>query len=356
MSLVKRRVSAKKVAANQANARKSTGPKTAEGKARVALNGLKGGAYAQAYTVQRLLMRHRGDEPKDFEQLHQGLVDSWHPDDAMQTMVVKTIADKTWEKLELRHDSMESRLTAFQLDQIEGQRQKLRARRWDAGSVPGLGVRPGLWLAEDSPQKFRDIHEALNQIQEWFENEDGLAVYPRVMDVLYGDLSTRAGRRIDKLIGSVINDDRSSVLTNAKRELPQWIAQERRDVQREQELYQREMMLRTRRPHLSEKELAAREAALDRQIAEQARLLIQLKSKRALWANEPEASETAEGVTGPAAAPSTDPATHSLTGEQPRPTGSEGEESVASGVLPSKTAKKPPKRHPKPISSVESAA
>ena len=118
MSLVKRRVSARKVAANQANAQKSTGPKTAEGKARVALNGLKGGAYAKSDTILRLIMRRRGEEPKDFEQVHQDLVDSWHPDDAMQAMVVKTIADKTWEKLELRRESLESQLTAFQCGQI----------------------------------------------------------------------------------------------------------------------------------------------------------------------------------------------------------------------------------------------
>ncbi len=172
MSLVKRRVSASKVAANQANAQKSTGPKTAEGKARVALNGLKGGAYAKGDRVLRLVMRRRGEEPKDFEQVHQDLVDSWHPDDAMQAMVVRTIADKTWEKLELRSESLESQLTAFQCGQIERQREKLRSRRWQPGTVPGPGVRPGLWLATDSPQKFREIYQALDQLQEWCENRE----------------------------------------------------------------------------------------------------------------------------------------------------------------------------------------
>jgi len=55
MSLIKRRVSEKRLAANRANARKSTGPKTTEGKARVALNGLKSGAYTKADSILRLI-------------------------------------------------------------------------------------------------------------------------------------------------------------------------------------------------------------------------------------------------------------------------------------------------------------
>jgi len=346
MSLVKRGVSARKVAANQANARKSTGPKTAEGKARVALNGLKGGAYAKADSLLRLLMLRRGEEPKDFETVHQDLVDSWHPDDAMEAMVVKTMADKTWEKLDLRHDSLESRLTTFQCDQIEGQRQRLLARRWQPGTVPGPGESPGLWLAEDSPQKFRDIYQALDHLQEWAENDDCPHEYPETMDMLYGDLRTRAGQRIRELfIEMVTEDEPPAVRMKAQRELPKWIARERRDVRREQELYQRELVLRTRRPHLSEKELVAREAALDLQIAEQARLLLQLKSKRYLRAPQPEAGEAAS----PAVAPTTGPATR----EQARPRGSRGEESGAPGAV----IAKPPQNGPaNPIGSLESTA
>ena len=353
MSLIKRRVSERKVAANQANARKSTGPKTAEGKARVALNGLKGGAYAKADSVLRLMMHRKGEEPKEFEQVHQDLVDSWHPDDSMQAMVVKTITDKTWEKLELRRDALESRLTAFQCEQIEGQRQKLLARRWQPGSVPGPGERPGLWLAEDSPQKFRETYQALDHIQEWAENDDCPSEYPETMDLLYGDLRTRAGQRIRELFIEMVSEDEPpAVRRKAQRELPKWIAQERRDVQREQELYQRELVLRTRRPHLSEKELVAREAALDRQIAEQARLLLQLKSKRFLWAPQPEAGEAAVGqAVAAGTGPVTGPATAPVTGEQARPAGGEGEEFVASGAV---IAKRRQNGEAKPIGTVES--
>ena len=347
MSLVKGKVSAKKVAANQANAQKSTGPKTEEGKARVALNGLKGGAYARSDRFLRLLMRRRGDEPEDFEQVHQDLVDSWHPDDAMQAMVVSTITDKTLEKLGLRRESLESQLTAFQCGQIEAQRRKLRARRWLPGTVPGPGMKPSLWLANDSPQKFRKIYQALNQLQEWCENRENPYECDRTLDTLYGDLPTRAGQRIMELFGLFSDDEAPVISDKAWEELPRWIAQERRDVQREQELYQREVALLTQRPNFPEKELQARETALDRQIAEQSRLLLQLKSKRSLWALQREADEAA----GPATAPANSPVTRESSTEKAEPMGRESEESeVSDGVI----AEAVKNGEAKPIGNVES--
>jgi hypothetical protein len=48
MSSVHHEASEKQLAANQANAQKSTGPEDAQGKARAALNAIKHGAYARA--------------------------------------------------------------------------------------------------------------------------------------------------------------------------------------------------------------------------------------------------------------------------------------------------------------------
>src|SRR5271157_761202 len=106
--MTEREVSPKRVAANQANCQKSTGPKTPEGKARVSLNALKTGAYAKADNAMRQIMLRRGENPADFEQLHQGLNEGWHPDDVMQEMAVKTIAEKSWDKAQLRAAWLES--------------------------------------------------------------------------------------------------------------------------------------------------------------------------------------------------------------------------------------------------------
>lgn len=65
------------------------------------------------------------------------------------------------------------------------------------------------------------------------------------------------------------------------RELPKWIAQERRDVQQERDLCQRERGLRAKvAANLTGEQEASKEAALARQLAEETLLLLQLKAKR----------------------------------------------------------------------------
>jgi len=71
MSLVDRESTPARVAASQANGKKGKGPATPEGKARVSLNALKTGAYAKTDRARREVMLRRGENPDDFELLHQ---------------------------------------------------------------------------------------------------------------------------------------------------------------------------------------------------------------------------------------------------------------------------------------------
>jgi len=70
-------VPTKRVAANQANCQKSTGPKTPDGKARASLNSLKTGAYARTDSALRQIMLKSGENPADFEQLQEGLAEDF---------------------------------------------------------------------------------------------------------------------------------------------------------------------------------------------------------------------------------------------------------------------------------------
>jgi hypothetical protein len=70
-----------------------------------------------------------------------------------------------------------------------------------------------------------------------------------------------------------------------------WFQQERSDVERKRQLYQREMTMKgNAAPNLTEEEVAKKEAALERQIGEHTRLLLQLKTKRSQrsekWVNQ----------------------------------------------------------------------
>jgi hypothetical protein len=294
MSKRNHQVSDRQMAANHSNAQKSTGPKTLRGKARVALNAIKHGAYVKADNVRRQLMAQRGEDPAEYEQLHQDLIDSCQPEDALQAMAVKTIGDKTWDKLKLRRTLLEWQLGSAQLSQARFQRQLLAGRRW-----PGVrpGTNRGLCGTKDSPEKFIDILQCLERLQGWFEKETCPDEYPEVMEKLYGEFPTPAGLKIREWFMQFFADDQAQC-QEARQELPKWIAREKSDVEPDRELYRRELALRNcEGASTTEDEVAAKETALERQIAEQTRLLLQLKSKRSLW-GEGSAAEEAEASEG----------------------------------------------------------
>jgi len=322
MSTAHHEVSAQQVAANQSNAQKSTGPRTPEGKARVALNAIKHGAYAKADHVRRQIMARRGEDPAEYEQLHQDLVDSCQPDDALQAMVVKTIGDKAWQKLQLRRAFMDRQLGSLQLTQARFERRQHAARRWPVGGYPRADQ--GLCGSKDSPEKFEQILEHLDRLQEWFEQETCPDEYPGVMGALYGEFPTLAGQQIRAWFIQFFEEDEAKI-QEAREELPKWIAKEKRDVLQDRELYHRELALRSYDgPGMPEETVMAREAVLERQMTEHTRLLLQLKSKRSLWGSDSEAAEMVQGGTdGP-------PAKESLQPQAPEAEGAAGKQKLES--------------------------
>ena len=74
---------------NRVNARRSTGPKSPAGKAVVAKNAVRHGAYSEALTM--LL-----ENPEDFAALHAGLVADLHPEGPMEKNLVDRMASLWW--------------------------------------------------------------------------------------------------------------------------------------------------------------------------------------------------------------------------------------------------------------------
>src|SRR5215831_1561755 len=68
--------------ANRLNAKKSTGPKTEEGKQKASRNAIKHGFLAQLVPA----------EQTDFHQMLDGLIECLHPTDQMQSLLVEQIA------------------------------------------------------------------------------------------------------------------------------------------------------------------------------------------------------------------------------------------------------------------------
>jgi len=81
------------VAANRENALKSTGPRTEAGKAVAKRNALKYGVYSNDLILRHGLIR---EDPDQFEQLHQSLVDDLNPEGAMESILVEKIAVSLW--------------------------------------------------------------------------------------------------------------------------------------------------------------------------------------------------------------------------------------------------------------------
>jgi len=280
MSSVEREMSPAQVAASQANGKKSKGPKTPEGKARVSLNALKTGAYAKSDKARREIMVRKGENPADFEQLHQEFTEEWQPGYVTEAMLVKTIAEKSFDLAQLRAAWTESQLNSLRIAEIQAQRQELLTRRWLPGQPAVKREAGGLWLAKDSPSKFKGILDRLDLIEKWCEAQTCPEEYSPTMRELYGECPSLAGEKIRLLVMDYFGDD-DAAMGNAAEELPKWFEQERKDVELERDLYQREMTHREKAvPNLTEEYVDKKEAALERQIREHTRLLMQLKKTR----------------------------------------------------------------------------
>jgi len=80
---------------NRQNARHSTGPRTVEGKAVVSRNALRHGGYASSSEA----VQHLGEDPAEFEALHDGLVESLLPQGVLEHELVGKMASSWWRML-----------------------------------------------------------------------------------------------------------------------------------------------------------------------------------------------------------------------------------------------------------------
>jgi hypothetical protein len=81
--------SEKQVAANLANAKPSTGPKTKEGKSRSRINAWKHGLTAQTVTIA-------AEDPQKFEALRKQLWEEFQPTPGMESLLLDRLAVRAW--------------------------------------------------------------------------------------------------------------------------------------------------------------------------------------------------------------------------------------------------------------------
>ncbi len=279
----KKTVTPGQLAANRANALKSTGPRTPEGKNRVSLNSLRHGLYSSLDTRLRLALERRGDDPQEYEQLHKSLMEAWRPDDPMQELIVEDLADLFWLKRVSRRAVALRQGQEAEQDDIK----RTKARLWAGAGTNTSDSDSWKWSgwrrAEASPQKFEALGLLLDELEERVEKCNWSEKRAReIFDHLY-HWSTGLGEKIMQLFWSLAGQE--STDSEQRKALKDLIQQERASVAEEQQLYERERSQRIEQsPEHELKPLTftwarmlSQNAALDYQIAGKVRLLMQLK-------------------------------------------------------------------------------
>lgn len=137
--------SARKIAANRANAQHSTGPQTLQGKQKTRYNATRHGLAGKQVVID-------GEDPGRYEALRRDLIDAYQPANAAELMLVEEIAQNYW------------RL------------QRARAMEAETFNLSGNGTGP-LIAMNRGPEEFdrirrymitieRAYHRAIDQLQE----------------------------------------------------------------------------------------------------------------------------------------------------------------------------------------------
>jgi len=108
------------IQANRANARKSTGPRTAEGKAVVAQNAVKHGLRAEQMVI-------KGEDPGQFESYREQMLGELRPDGALESMLAERAVGLAWRLR--RAERLQAEVFDTMLDEEENNPVQKLARR-----------------------------------------------------------------------------------------------------------------------------------------------------------------------------------------------------------------------------------
>jgi hypothetical protein len=152
--------------ANRSNARKSTGPRTEEGKQRSSQNALKHGLLARDAVLP-------GEDPADFDRQLSDLEDTIEPKNALESALVRQIADADWRLRRLTR--LETGFLADAMDNTRRHTEQFRPERLQAGYdsetlLLGSALRNRtqglLHLARYGAHLSRNLHQAVKLIRD----------------------------------------------------------------------------------------------------------------------------------------------------------------------------------------------
>ncbi len=288
-------VTPKQLAANSANARKGTGPRTAAGKRRSRLNALRHGFRAQ---FSREAMADLGEDPRDFQRLRRDLIGSFQPANPVEALLVDDLAILWWKKR--RADRASTALQWSEVERLEKQRlrelHEVNRETVDESTDEMLEV--GLRRLKDCAGKFEEAYECLDFMLKTVEKDEYASAFEDACRVLWGAKPTPRVAEILSLYRALSGRDESGEPgeSDRARDLPPeakdglllLIHTEIRDLLSEHELFQFEhveISPAMRRACLAPTGyrwslMIRQENALERQIDRKVKLLLSLRRSR----------------------------------------------------------------------------
>lgn len=138
----------KQTAANRRNAQESTGPKSKAGKAKASINGIRHGILAVAE------MRLPWESSDDLAELHQGMIEDWHPRGFTERALVESMVGDMFRMRRLQRTELgveANNALAVASERMEEERHKGKRYEWIAWGPPMFTEQPSDQAASEEP-------------------------------------------------------------------------------------------------------------------------------------------------------------------------------------------------------------
>lgn len=181
------RLTARKIAANRLNARRSTGPRTAQGKLRSSLNALRHGLCARPL---REAMRALGEDPREFDRLRRDFIASFEPAAPFERALVEDLAYLWWKKSRAERSQAGVQVHNVEQAQLSRLRELHEANRLSVDEPQDVLRATGLLRAKDCAGKFEEAARFLEVFLADLERGRGSVGAEALVRALYGSLPT----------------------------------------------------------------------------------------------------------------------------------------------------------------------
>ncbi len=198
MSLINKPVTPEMVQANRANSLKSSGPKTAQGKAHSRVNSLTHGGFVGASSEYLRLL---GEDPNAFTELRERLRETFLPEDAQEEILVDDMAELRWRLLRIRR--AEAATFAKRRWQYEEIREGPRPPKFDLELAVAYASNHALLFNPESSEKYRTVLNTLVKFREAIRAKNFQEDVEGYLTSVYGKPPSSTGAELLKAYKSV---------------------------------------------------------------------------------------------------------------------------------------------------------